>query len=181
MDFVPKDCKVYQLTPKEDWKLIEFLDENLKKGYIRPSKSSIAPPFFFVEKKDRNLRPCQDYRYLNEGTVKNTYLLPLIADLVDQIKGYTWFTKMDVRAEYNNVCIKDGDQWKAVFKMNKGLFEPMVMFFGLYNSPATFQAMMNDIFADMIHKGWLHIYMDDMLIGRNSAWDIQDKTIRIVR
>ena len=132
----------------------------------------MASPFFFVGKKDRNLRPCQDYRYLNEGTVKNAYPLLLIADLVDQIKGYTRFTKMDVHAGYNNVRIKDGDQWKAAFKTNKGLFEPMVMFFGLCNSPATFQAMMNDIFADMIREGWLHIYMDDMLIGGNSARDI---------
>ena len=180
-DFVPKDCKVYQLTPEEDRKLTEFLDENLKKGYIRPSKSPMASPFFFVGKKDGNLRPCQDYRYLNEGTVKNAYPLPLIADLVDQIKGYTRFTKMDVRAGYNNVRIKDGDQWKAAFKTNKGLFEPTVMFFRLCNSPATFQAMMNDIFADIIRKGWLHIYMDDMLIGGNSARNIQDKTIRVVQ
>ena len=180
-DFVPKDCKVYQLTPKEDKKLTEFLDENLKKGYIRLSKSPMASPFFFVGKKDDNLRPCQDYRYLNEGTVKNAYPLPLIADLVDQIKGYSQFTKMDVRAGYNNVRIKDGDQWKAAFKTNRGLFEPTVMFFGLCNSPATFQAMMNDIFADMIREGWLHIYMDDMLIGGNSAQDIQDKTIRVVQ
>ena len=141
----------------------------------------MASPFFFVGKKDGNLRPCQDYRYLNEGTVKNVYPLPLIADLVDQIKGYTRFTKMDVRAGYNNVRIKDGDQWKAAFKTNKGLFEPTVMFFGLCNSPATFQAMMNDIFADMIREGWLHIYMDDMLIGGNSVRDIQEKTIRVVQ
>ena len=137
-DFVPKDCKVYQLTPEEDRKLTEFLDENLKKGYICLSKSPMASPFFFVGKKDGNLRPCQDYQYLNEGTVKNAYPLPLIADLVDQIKGYTRFTKMDVRAGYNNVCIKDGDQWKVAFKTNKGLFKPTVMFFGLCNSLATF-------------------------------------------
>ena len=180
-DFVLKDCKVYQLTPEEDWKLTKFLNENLKKGYIRPSKSPMASPFFFVGKKDGNLRPCQDYRYLNKETVKNAYPLLLIADLVNQIKGYTRFTKMDVRAGYNNVYIKDGDQWKAAFKTNKGLFEPTVMFFGLCNSPATFQAMMNDIFADMICKGWLHIYMDDMLIGGTSAQNIQDKTIRVIQ
>ena len=88
---------------------------------------------------------------------------------------------MDVRARYNNVRIKDSDQWKAAFKTNKGLFKPMVMFFGLCNSPATFQAMMNDIFADMICEGWLHIYMDDMLIGANLTRDIQDKTIHVIQ
>ena len=84
---------------------------------------------------------------------------------------------MDVRTGYNNVRIKDGDQWKAAFKTNKGLFELTVMFFSLCNSPATFQAIMNDIFADMICEGWLHIYMDNMLIGGNLAEDIKDKTI----
>ena len=113
----------------------------------------MASPFFFIGKKDSNLRPCQDYRYLNEETVKNAYPLPLIADLVDQIKGYTRFTKMDVCAGYNNVRIKDGNQWKVAFKTNKGLFESTVMFFGLCNSPATFQAMMNDSFANMIREG----------------------------
>ena len=75
-----------------------------------------------------------------------------------------WFTKMDIRWGYHNVRIKDGNQWKAAFKTNKGLFEPTVMFFWLCNSPATFQAMMNEIFKDMLDKGWIVIYMDDILI-----------------
>ena len=74
-----------------------FLEENLKKGYIQPSKSPMASPFFFVAKKDADaLRPCQDYRLLNEGMVKNTYPLPLVSDLVDKLKGAQWFTKLDI-------------------------------------------------------------------------------------
>ena len=83
-DFVPKDCKVYPLTPTKQSKLDGFLDENLKKGYIRQSKSPMASPFFFVAKKDKDaLWPTQDYQYLNENTVKNTYPLPLVSDLLD--------------------------------------------------------------------------------------------------
>ncbi|THH18610.1 hypothetical protein EUX98_g8928 [Antrodiella citrinella] len=124
----------------------------------------MASPFFFVSKKDGTLRPCQDYRYLNEGTVKNAYPLPLIGELVDRLKGATIFSKFDLRSGYNNVRIKDGHQWKAAFKCSKGLYEPTVMFFGLCNSPATFQAMMNDLFKDMLDEGWLVIYMDDLLL-----------------
>ena len=75
------------------------------------------------------------------------------------------FTKFDIQWGYNNICIKDGDQWKAAFITNKGLFEPTVMFFGLTNSPATFQAMMNTIFANEMAQGWLTVYMDNMMIA----------------
>jgi hypothetical protein len=92
----------------------------------------MASPFFFV-KKDGKLRPCQDYQYLNDWTVKNAYPLPLISEIMDKIKGAKFFTKFDVRWGYNNVRIRTEDQWKAVFKMNQGLFEPTVMFFGMCN------------------------------------------------
>src|SRR5277367_6027360 len=163
-DFVPKDCPIYPLSLPEQGKLQDSIDDNLQKGYIRPSKSPMASPFFFVDKKDGKLRPCQDYRMLNEGTIKNTYPLPLISELVDQWKGSKYFTKLDIRWGYNNIRIKEGDQWKAAFKTNLGLFEPTVMFFGLTNSPATFQTMMNELFRDLIRERWVIIYMDDILI-----------------
>ena len=95
-DFVPQNCKVYPLSPKEQTALDEFIDENLRKGYIRPSKSPQASPFFFVSKKDGSLRPCQDYCYLNKGTIKNSYPLPLVPELVDKFQGATIFSKMDL-------------------------------------------------------------------------------------
>ena len=113
----------------------------------------MASPFFFVKKKDGSLRPVQDYRKLNEATVKNRYPLPLIQELVDKLQGSRVFTKLDVRWGYNNVRIREGDEWKAAFRTNRGLFEPTVMFFGLTNSPATFQTMMNDILRDLIDEG----------------------------
>ena len=96
-DFIPKDCKVYPLSLSKQEKLDKFINQNLEKGYICPSKSPMASPFFFVNKKDGKLRPCQDYRRLNEGTIKNTYSLPLISELVDQLKGARYFTKLDMR------------------------------------------------------------------------------------
>ena len=127
--FPPKSFKSYNMTPAEQTEMDKFLKENLAKGYIRPSQSPMASPMFFVKKKDGGLRPCQDYRYLNDWTIKNAYPLPLISELMDKIKDAKYFTKLDVRWGYNNVRIKDGDQWKAAFKTNKGLFEPTVMFF----------------------------------------------------
>jgi hypothetical protein len=130
-----------------------------------------------VEKKDaKKLRPCQDYRYLNEFTKPNAYPLPLISDLMIMLKGSKFFTKLDIRWGYNNVRIKEGDEWKAAFITNKGLFELTVMFFGLRNSPATFQAMMDDYFRDMIDEGWIAIYMDDILIHAKTKEDLEKRT-----
>jgi Reverse transcriptase (RNA-dependent DNA polymerase) len=162
--FEPKLFKNYNLTPAEQLELDKFLKENLEKGYIRPSQSPMAFPFFFVSKKDRKLRLCQDYWYLNNWTVKNSYPLPLISEIMDKLKGARYFTKLDVRWGYNNVRIRKGDEWKAAFKPKKGLFEPTVMFLGMCNSPATFQAIMDNIFMTMIDNRLVIVYMDDILI-----------------
>src|ERR1700744_3072696 len=152
------------VSPAEQKPLDEFIAENLRTGRIRPSKSPMASPVFFVKKKDGGLRFVQDYRALNNMTVKNRYPLPLINDLINQLKGARYFTKLDVRWGYNNVRIREGDEWKAAFRTNRGLFEPLVMYFGLCNSPATFQTMMNDLFKELIDEGVVIIYMDDILI-----------------
>lgn len=156
--------KVYLISPKEEDNLNEFLDENLKTGCIRPSKSPWASGFFFGQKKDGSLCPIQDYRPLNSVTIKNTYPLPLISDIISRLQKAKHFTKMDVRWGFNNIRIKEGDEAKAAFLMNRGLFEPTVMFFGLCNSLATFQTMMNMILRDQITRGKVMAYMDDILI-----------------
>jgi hypothetical protein len=94
--FEPKSFKNYNLTPAEQIELDKFLKENLKKGYIWPSQSLMASPFSFVSKKDGKLRPCQDYRYLNDWMVKNSYPLLLISEIMDKLKGTKYFTKLDV-------------------------------------------------------------------------------------
>jgi len=160
----PKSSKVYPLSPLEQVELDAFLKENLCTGRIRPSKSSIAAPMFFIKKKDGSLRLVQDYHALNAVTVKNRYPLPLISELVSQLRGARYFTKLDVRWGFNNVRIKPRDEWKAAFCTNHGLFEPLVMFFGMTNSPAIFQTMMNNVFRTVIAEGIVVVYLDDILI-----------------
>ena len=126
-----KHGKVYSLTLDERQELKKFLEENKRTGRIRESNSRFASSFFFIKKKDGRLRPVQDYRLLNKWTIKNRYPLPLIRDLIDTLKGVKLFTKLDVRWGYNNVRIREGDEWKAAFITPYGLFEPLVMFFGL--------------------------------------------------
>ena len=96
--------------------------------------------------------------------VKNKYPLLLISELVSQLHGARYFTKLDIQWGFNNIHIKPGDEWKTAFQTNRGLFEPLVMFFGITNSPATFQTMMNNIFRDLIAEGIMVVYLDDILI-----------------
>ena len=95
--------------------------------------------------------------------MKNKYPLPLISELVNKLRGARYFTKLDVQWGFNNVWIKEGDEWKGAFHTNCGLFEPLVMFFGLTNSPATFQTMMDSIFDGLISEGKVIVYLDDIL------------------
>ena len=159
----PPYSKVYPMAPAEKLVMDAWIDEQLAKGYIRVSKSPAAAPVFFVKKKDGTLRLVVDYRKLNAITIKNRYPLPLTQELIDQLIEASVFSKLDLRWGYNNVRIRDGDQWKAAFRTSRGLFEPVVMNFGLTNAPATFQHMMNDIFRDL--QGiFVIIYLDDILI-----------------
>jgi len=137
----------------------------LRKGYIRPSKSPQTSPVFFVGKKDGSKRIVIDYCNLNGQTVKNNYPLPLITDLIDNIGSKQVFTKMDLWWRFNNIKIKEGDEWKGASTTYVGSFELTVMFFGMMNSPATFQAMMNEILRDMINEGKVAAFVDNVLVG----------------
>jgi len=119
--------KVYPLLREEREEVREFIKEQLWKGYIWLSKSLQTAPVFFVGKKDGKKRMVQNYRYLNEWTIKNNYPLPLISDVLEDIGMKKVFTKMDLRWRYNNVRIKEGDEWKATFTMPEELFEPTVI------------------------------------------------------
>jgi len=176
----PKSCKVYPLSTSEQKELDAFLKENLESGRIQPSKSLMAAPVFFVKKKDRKLRLVQDYCALNAMTVKNKYPLPLIPELIAKLRGAKYFTKLDVRWGFNNVWIKEGEEWKAAFQTNRGLYEPLVMFFGLTNSPATFQTMMDDIFEDLISEGVVVVYLNDILIFTETLEEHRKITRRVL-
>ena len=152
------------LNLEEKAEIHKFIQEHLNWGMICISKSPYTANFFFVKKKDGKLRPVQDYHPLNKWTKKNKNVSPLINQIIDHLSGCSLFTTVDIHWGYNNIWIKEGDEWKAAFLTPEGLFEPTVMFFGLTNSPATFQTMMNAIFHQEVGEGWLSIYMDDMAI-----------------
>jgi hypothetical protein len=160
--------KVYPMTLTEQMEMDAFLEEALATGHIRQSKSPLGAPVFFIKKKDGKLCFVQDYWALNAITRKNRYPLPLIDNRIHRLKDARYFTKLDIHWGYNNVHICEGDEWKATSRTNRGLFEPLVMYFGLTNSPATFQTMMNEIFQDLITEGIVSVYLDDILIFTNS-------------
>ena len=139
-DKAPKElnAKAYTMMLKEEEALNQWLDEQLKARLIVESKSRYAVPCFYIPKKDGSLWLVQDYRKLNQVTIKDKTPLPLIGEVIDKLKEARYFNKLDLIWGYNNVWIKEGDEWKATFLTNKGLFEPQVMYFRLCNSPGTF-------------------------------------------
>ena len=162
------------MTREEDEALDKWINEQLEKGYIEPSISPYASSFFFIKKKDGKLRPVQDYRTINSYTIRNQYPLPLISNLIRDLGGARLYTKFDIRQGYNNIRIKEADAHKAAFKTRRGLHQPRVMMFGLCNSPATFQAFMNDRYRRVIAKHealgtFIRIYMDDIAIATKVA------------
>ena len=179
--FMPRKGKVYLLSREEREEVREFVKEKLRKEYIRPSKSPQTAPVFFVGKKDGKKQIVQDYQYLNEWMVKNNYPLPLISDILENIGTNKMFTKMDLRWGYNNVRIKEEDEQKAAFITPEGSFKPMVMFFGLTNSPATFQAMMNELLRDLINIGKVAVFINNVIVGTESEEGYNELVVEIVK
>ncbi|QRW21239.1 Retrotransposable element Tf2 protein [Rhizoctonia solani] len=167
IDLIP-DAKlspgpIYGMTDAESKALKQHIDKELATGKIRPSTSSAGAPVMFVKKADGSLRLVVDYRKLNDVTHKNVYPLPRQDDLMAKLRHAKMFTKLDLCWGYNNVRIKEGDEWKTAFRTKYGLFKYLVMPFGLTNAPAAFQHFMNDLFRDLIDVTVV-IYLDDILI-----------------
>ena len=154
---------LYNLSEKELEALREFLDDNLKKGFIRHSESPAGAPVLFVPKKNNELRLCVDYRALNKLTVKNRCPLPLIAETLERLRNAKIFTKLDLKGAYNLIRIAKGEEWKTAIRTRYGHFEFLVMPFGLCNAPATFQAFLNDVLRECLDTVVV-IYLDDILI-----------------
>jgi hypothetical protein len=159
----PISKRAYRVFGLELVELKKQIDELLEKGYIRPSTSPWAALVLFVEKKDGTKRMCIDYRALNEVTVKNKYPLPRIEDLFDQLRGATVFSKIDLRSGYHQLRIRPADIPKIAFITKHGLYEFMVMSFGLTNAPAYFMYLMNNVFMDYLDK-FVVVFIDDILI-----------------
>ena len=116
----------------------------------------------------------------NHGEVKNKYPLPLISELINKLQGAKYFTKLNVCWGFNNVHMKEGDEWKAAFWTNCGLYKPLVIFFRLTNSLATFQTMMDDIFEDLIMEGVVVVYLDNILIFTKTLEEHQEVVHKVL-
>jgi len=162
--FALKKGKVYSLLRKERKEVHKFIQEQLRKRYIKLSKSSQMVPVFFVEKKNGKKKMVQDYYYLNKWTIKNNYPLPLILDIIKNINTKKVFIKLDLHWGYNNVQIKEDDEWKVVFVTLEELFEPTVMFFRLTNFLAMFQMIINEILWDLINTEKVVSFIDEIIV-----------------
>ena len=151
---------MYNLTPEEQKELDQWTKENLEKGYIQPSQSPMASPFFYVKKKDGKLQDCW---YLNEWTIKNAYHLPLILELMDKVQGAKYFTNLMSDGDIITFKLRMETKGKLHSKQTKASLNPL-MFFGMCNSPATFQSMMDETFRDLIDGSIVNIYMDNIFI-----------------
>jgi hypothetical protein len=154
---------IYPLSPRELVALKEWLEENLRKGFIRESKSPAGAPILFTPKKDGGLRLCVDYRGLNAMTIKNRYPLPLVTEIMDRVTGANYFSKIDLKDAYYRLRIKVGDEWKTAFRTRYGHYEFLVVPMGLTNSPATFQAYINKALRGLVDDFCI-VYLDDILV-----------------
>ncbi|KAL0150107.1 hypothetical protein M9458_054534 [Cirrhinus mrigala] len=159
--------KIYPLSLPETKAMEEYIQEALSQGYIRPSTSPAASSFFFVAKKDGGLRPCIDYRIINQGTIKFRYPLPLVPAALEQLQSARIFTKLDLRSAYNLVRIREGDEWKTAFVTPTGHYEYLVMPYGLVNSPSVFQNFIHEVLREFLHH-FVIVYIDDILIYSRS-------------
>ena len=137
-DTEPPFGPLYNLSEKELKALREYIDDNLKKGFIRRSESPAGAPVLFVPKKDQDLRLVVDYRALNRSTIKNRCPLPLISETLDRLREARIFTKLDLKGAYNLIRMAKGEEWKTAFRTRYGHFEYLVMPFGLTNAPACY-------------------------------------------
>jgi hypothetical protein len=159
----PISKKPYRMPPNELAELKIQLQDLLDKGFIHPSASPWGCPALFVKKKDNSLRLCVDYRPLNAVTIKNKYPLPRIDILFDQLAGAKIFSKIDLRSGYHQIKIRPSDIPKIAFSTRYGLYEYLVMSFGLTNAPAYFMYLMNSVFMQELDK-FVVVFIDDILI-----------------
>ena len=174
----PISRRAYRMPPKELVELKTQLQELIEKGFIQPSSSPWGCPAIFVKKKDETLRLCVDYRPLNEVTIKNKYPLPRIDLLFDQLAGAKVFSKIDLRSGYHQIKIKPEDIPKTAFTTRYGLYEYLVMSFGLTNAPAHFMYLMNSVFMPELDK-FVVVFIDDILVYSKNKEE-HAKHLRIV-
>jgi hypothetical protein len=166
----PPYKKAFPMNPAQLAAVKKYIDEELVKGTIEPSNSPCASPVLIVRKPNGGLRVCMDYRALNAITVKDRYPIPLIKETLDRLCKAKIFTKLDIVAAFNNMRIREGDEWMTAFITRYGLYQYKVLPFGLCNGPASWQRYMNSLMPEYLDE-FVTIYLDDLLIYSENLKD----------